>query len=240
MTQAAPEPGGGAVAAGATADAVADLRATAKWTIAAMGAVGALLLGGGPIAAAGKIDAGWEAALASAGLLLALGGVAFAVWHTGNALLPRVALLGDLGRPELASLREVVERDPDAFYGPLGRSPQSLRDARVFHEKAAAAFAAALARETGEKRRRVLEQALKDAEANVALAVRLERRLVDLIHAWLVAEAVRAARIRTMAGVVAVALGAAAFLAATGGGEAAPAPSPTPTATPTATPTVSG
>src|SRR5882757_6423927 len=56
-------------------EAVDDLRAAAKWTLAAEGAVGAALISGGPLVAVGQVHGVAHALVAGAGLAVALGGV---------------------------------------------------------------------------------------------------------------------------------------------------------------------
>src|ERR687896_1897825 len=144
-------------------EAVADLRSTARWTIAAAGAVGALLLGGAPIAAIGKINDLGDAISAYAGLAIALAGVGWAIWQTTEALIPRIATLAQLDDPDMASLREMIIREPAAFYGPFGTSPRELRAAAALYDTAAANLAAARAREPDEAKLRTIDQALDEA-----------------------------------------------------------------------------
>src|ERR687896_684094 len=115
-------------------EAVADLRSTARWTIAAAGAVGALLLGGAPIAAIGKINDLGDAISAYAGLAIALAGVGWAIWQTTEALIPRIATLAQLDDPDMASLREMIIREPDE--AKLRMLDQALDDARANAELA--------------------------------------------------------------------------------------------------------
>jgi hypothetical protein len=210
------------------AAAVTDLRTTAKWTIAAFGAVGVLLLGGTPRAALSKINDTGDAVAAFTGMALGLVGVGWAVWHTSEAITPRITLLSHLHDPDAAALREAIAQDPGAFYGPFPPSPDQLRSARVLHETAAANLAAAAAREEGESRRRSLERAHADAESNAALAERLESRLLELIHASQVHAAVRRARLHTAAAAVVIAFGGVLILTATSDNKPEkPSPGPT-------------
>jgi hypothetical protein len=165
------------------ADAVADLRATARWTIAAAAGVGALLLGGAPLTAVGRIDHAGDAVLAYAGLLVAMAGVGWAIWQTGEALMPRITTPADLDDPEPADLRATLARDPDAFYGPFEHGRDGLRNAVAHHGRVAANLAVKAAGEQDPVRSRLLGQALADARANTELAERLRRQLVEFIHA---------------------------------------------------------
>jgi hypothetical protein len=69
-------------------DAVDDLRSAAKWTIAAAGAVGTVLISGGPLAAVGQVHGASHALLAGAGLVLSLTGVGLAMWAASQVLCP--------------------------------------------------------------------------------------------------------------------------------------------------------
>jgi hypothetical protein len=196
-------------------DAVADLRTTARWTVAAAAAVGALLLGGAPLTSIGKVDGIGAAISACAGLFVALAGVGWVIWHTTEALMPRIATTTQLDDPDMTSLREAIAQEPDAFYGPFGTTPQELRAAALLYDTAAANLAAALAREPDQTKSRVLEQALSDARANADLAHRLESSLLDIVHAWKVRSAVRRARLHTFTAATVIAIGAVLFLIAT-------------------------
>lgn len=202
------------VTVGAAA-AVADLRATARWTIAAMAGIGTLLLGAGPLTAVGKVHDAGHATAAFAGLALAVLGVGWAIWQTGEALTPCLATLTDLAAPEMAQLREAIARNPSAFYGPYD-SLDELSAQRRLHEKIAADLAVKLAREPDSARARILEQALDDARVNTEQAYSMQHRLLALVHAWSVRNAVRRARLHTLAAFVVVTLGAVLFLTATG------------------------
>jgi hypothetical protein len=209
-----------------TSDAVADMRTTARWTIAAAAGVAAVLLGGAPLTAIGKVSGVGHLALAFAGLAVALAGVGWAIWQTGEALMPRVALLDDLDDPALADLRAIIARDPSAFYGAFGQSKDDLRAAIAFHGTVAANLAAAAATETDPVRSRLLAQALADARANIASACLLRDRLLEFVHAWKVRTAVRRARRHTLAAAAVIALGAVLFVGATHGHEPPGPPSP--------------
>lgn len=215
----------------APGEAVADMRATAKWTIAAVAAVGALLLGGAPLTAVGKVNDTGDALAAFAGLALALVGVGWAIWQTGEVLTPRFTTVAELDRPAMSDLRGIIAQDKGAFYGPFGQSPGDLRAACRLHETTWANLAVARAKAEDEAEVRVLEQALDDARANAALARRLEGRLVDLVHAWEVRAALRRARVHTLVAMFLVAIGAVLFLTATiddaPRAPAKPLPSPT-------------
>ena len=84
-------------------DSVGDMRAAAKWTLAAAGAVGAALIGGAPLVAVGQVHGVLHAVLAGLGLALALAGVGTAIWFTSKVLVPRLitpAVFKNAGGPK--------------------------------------------------------------------------------------------------------------------------------------------
>jgi len=196
-------------------DSVADMRASAKWTIGALAAVGAALLGGAPLSAVGKIHGLGSASAAFGGLVIALAGIGWAIWHTTDALLPISTTLAAIGQPELAGLREQIQADPTAFFGPFGSSVEDLEQQCFFWQTAAAKAAIRLAAEPDEIRGRQLVQGVADAQANAANAGARLRWLLELAHAWRVRDQLRRARLQTFAGAVVAALGAVLFVAAT-------------------------
>jgi hypothetical protein len=196
-------------------DAVDDMRATAKWTIAAVAAVGAALLGGAPLAAVGKIHGLGAAVEAFAGLALGLVGVGWAIWYTTDALIPPITTLATLDTPQLADLRAQIAADPEAFYGPFGTSPAQLQAAVRRYDTAAAQLAVLLAAEPDATRQRVLAQGEADALANAAAASARLSWLLLLAHAWRVRDQLRAARVQTFAGAAVAALGAVLFVVST-------------------------
>ncbi|MFJ8779781.1 hypothetical protein [Streptomyces sp. NPDC102476] len=196
--------------------AVADMRATARWTIGATAAVGGLLLGGVPLAAIGKARGIAEITLAASGLVLALAGVAVVIWRTQEVLMPRFVTLRALEEPELAGLRREIAAAPEAFFGPFGRSADELDRACRLHATVAAGLTDLLARERDEDRRAAAAHSLASARANLAHASARRRTLLELVHAWQVSRALRRARLETLLGSLVVVAGALLFLLATG------------------------
>jgi hypothetical protein len=196
-------------------DSVADMRSSAKWTIAALAAVGTALLGGAPLSAVGKIHGFAAASLAFGGLVIGLLGVGWAIWQTADALMPIGTTLAALREPELAALRKQIEAEPAAFLGPFGNSVADLEQQCAMWQTAAAKAAIRLTAEQDEIRRRVLAQGVADARANAANASARLRWLLELAHAWRVRAQLRRARAKTFLGAVVAALGGVLFLAAT-------------------------
>jgi hypothetical protein len=180
------------------------MRATAKWTVAALGAVGAALLGTTPLAGLGRLANVGDTVAALAGLLLGLLGVTWAVWHTTEALTPPISALATLENPGLASLRTEIAKNPEAFFGPFGTSRAELAAARQLHE-------AVLTKLTV----RALKAAAADARANASLAAALQQRLLEFVHVWQVRGALRRARLQTFVGLAVTAVGVVLFLTAT-------------------------
>ncbi|MGC5034765.1 hypothetical protein ACPXCS_07910 [Streptomyces sp. DT190] len=202
-----------------SADAtVADMRAVARWTIMANAAVGGLVLAGFPLAAIGKIHGPRDIALAGGGLAVALLGVFWAVWSTGEVLTPRFTTLRSLREPALADLRAEIDAAPELFFGPFGTTVDELGHACRTHTAVAVNLTALLARERDDALRAELDRALAAARANIAHATARRRALVELAHAWQVRGALRRARVHTMLGSLLVVTGAVLFLLATDGG----------------------
>ncbi|MEU9399709.1 hypothetical protein [Streptomyces sp. SID4985] len=195
--------------------AVADMRATARWTIGATAAVGGVLLAGVPLAAIGKVHGARDIALAAGGLLLALAGVAWAIWQTGEALSPRFVTLASLDEPGLDDLRARIAAQPRAFLGPFGTSAAELAAACTRHSTVAARLEDLLAREEDPRRRAEATHRLAQARANFAEAAARRRSLLELIHAWEVRNVLRRARLHTLIAAVVVVAGAVLFITAT-------------------------
>ncbi len=212
-----PESAGALAGLPSPLDAVDDMRATAKWIIGAAAAVGAALLGGAPLAAAGKIHGFGSAAEAFGGLALGLAGVGWAIWHTADALIPPATTLATLETPPLADLRAQIAADPAAFFGPFGSSAAQVQAACQRFDTAAAQIAVMLAAEPDADKQRILAQGQADVLANAAHASARLRWLLSLAHAWRVRDQLRQARLHTFAGAAVAALGAVLFLMATSG-----------------------
>jgi hypothetical protein len=196
-------------------EAVADMRATARWITAAAAAVGAALLGGAPLTAVGKVHGAGHIVLSFLGLALGLAGVGWIIWHTADAMIPPMTTLADLDTDPLRGLRRQSEKTPEAFFGPFGTSADDLQAAHHLYSTAAANLAILLAREEDPARARILTQGLSDARANAAKAAVRIQYLLELAHVWNVRAALRQARVHVYLGATATALGTVIFLTAT-------------------------
>lgn len=194
---------------------VSDMRMAAKWLIGTAAAVGAVLVGGAPLTAVGKLHSIQATALAFGGLVVGLVGVAWAIWHTSDVFIPPTTTLGDLHDGKLADLRVLIARDSKAFYGPFGVSVDDLEAACRRFDTAAANLAVMTASESDDKRRRLLRQGYADAKANAAQAQSRREWLLGLIHAWKVRTQLRRARLHVFIGAALVGLGLVTFAAAT-------------------------
>jgi hypothetical protein len=196
-------------------DAVPDMRASAKWILGAAAASGAALLGGGPLAAVGKVHTAGAAITACTGLLIGLLGIGWAIWFTADALIPPLTTPKTLDTdPRLQDLRDRIASDPAAFYGPFGGSMADLGKASELHSKAAASLVRALATETDATRQKVLAAAIEEARATTAAVQRRTRTLLELAHAWDVRAKLRTARLQAFAGAAIAAVGVVMFVAA--------------------------
>lgn len=189
-------------------DAAGDLRTTAKWTLAAAGAVGAALISGGPLVAIGSVHGLTNALLAGLGLALALTGVALSIWSTSRVLAPRLTTARTLTSPRLASLREDLDISQNDVREILGRPDREREIAASLTRQATA---------PGNWRRRPeLEYQLRRVTDNAARAETTARRLLALGHVWQIQNDLRLSRRWTLAGGVLVAAGAVLFFIATG------------------------
>ncbi len=194
------------------------MRATAKWIIVALGAVGAALLGAGPLVAVGRIHGWGAAAVAVAGLLLGIGGVGWAIWRTADALMPLATTLSVLDSAELSGLRQLIEAQPRTFFGSFGTSVRELEGSAYFWNAAAANAAAMLARQTDALKRQILVQGIADAQANAAQARARLIWLLELTQAWRVLHRLRRSRLHAFGGAAVAAIGGVLFILATSSG----------------------
>jgi len=192
-------------------EAVDDLRAAARWMIAAAGAVGAVLLSGGPLVAAGKVNGLGDAFIAGGALVLAMTGVGLAIWQTSEVLVPPVTTPGTLRQDSVRGLREIIDAAPVDFFGLVATSVDDL----LRHRAIAANIGRAIAAESDAQRRAVLEGHLRRAQVNMARTDPYVRWLLAMAHVWQIQTALRRARWYNMIAVVLVAVGAVAFFAVT-------------------------
>jgi hypothetical protein len=233
MTTPAGAPGAGKAFEGLPSplDAVDDLRAAAKWTLAAEGAVGAAIISGGPLAAVGQVHGTGHALLAGAGLAVALGGVGLAIWSTSKVLSPRLTTPQTLRSPALAGLRRVIEAEAAQFLGVAATKVDDL----LMHQEIAVDLARKTAAENDPARRQVIMRQLRRTEANAARAAPYVRWLLALAHVWQIEADLRRSRWFTLAGGLLVVAGAVLFFIATGGPTYVPVLTPQVTAVPSTT-----
>ncbi|WP_426368403.1 hypothetical protein [Streptomyces sp. E-08] len=192
-------------------DSVADSREAARWTLASAGAVGALLLGGGPLLAVGRIEDWTHALWAGGGLLVALVGIAWAMWQTSEVLVPLLTTPAMLASPALRGLHEQLDAAPDYYFGSMATDVEGL----LRHRRVALEISRRLP--TAEAAERAaLERGLATAHRNIARTDPYLRWLLATAHAWIVREKLRKARRHTFLSAVLVITGAVVFLGATG------------------------
>lgn len=211
-------------------EAVGDLRAAAKWTLAAEGAVGAALISGGPLVAVGQVHGTGHALLAGVGLTVALVGVGLAIWFTSKVLSPRLTTPQTLRSPALAGLRQVIEAKPAQFLGVTATKVDTL----LLHQEIAVDLARKTAAEQDPARRQLIKRQLRRAEANAARAAPYVRWLLALAHVWQIEADLRRSRWFTLVGGVLVIAGAVLFFIATSGPTYVPVLTPQVTAVPSA------
>ncbi|MFD0315702.1 hypothetical protein [Streptomyces flavalbus] len=219
MTSPPPEPDAAAGVSGtpfdalpSPLDAVPDLRAAARWMTGAFGAVGAALIGGGPLVAVGKVRGLGEAAVAGGALLLALAGVSLAIWQVSKVLVPPVTTTATLADPALRGLRALVDASPADFFGTAATGVDDV----LRHRAIAANLQRALTAETDPGRRELLRHHLGRARANVARTDPYVRWLLAMAHVWQIRAALHTARRWCLLAVLLVTVGAVGFLTVTG------------------------
>lgn len=193
-------------------EAVPDLRAAARWMLAAFGAVGTVLISGGPLAAVGRLHGVADAIGAGVSLFVALTGVSIAIWHVSRVLEPQITTPATLDTLALRSLREMIDGAPADFFGTAATSVDDL----LSHRAVAVNIYRAMLSESDPRRREVWRRHLERARANVARTAPLERWLLAMAHVCQIQAALRRARYWCLAGVTLVATGSVGFLIITG------------------------
>lgn len=201
-------------------DAVTDIRSTAKWTIAAAGAVGAALISGVPLAAIGHIHGVTHAVIAGIGLLISLGGIALAIWVTTDVLAPRLTTPATLRAltspatltsPKFVILREIVESEPSYFFGTIATSIDDL----LRHKQIEASLARQLLAEGDPVRRETIRKHLQKAARNAERAAPYVRWMLEVAHVCQVQDDLLRSRRYTMIGATLVVVGAVLLISVT-------------------------
>jgi len=216
-------------------DSVDDMRAAAKWMLAAAGAVGAALISGGPLVAVGQVHGLWHAFLAWLGLVIALGGVGVAIWYTSQVLVPRLTTPNTMRKAdELDRLRTVIASEPAEFMGFSAKSVDGLFKRQDLLREKTAALMLQVGQAANDEQRGQAQAALAQVQKNSQVVAVYVRWVLALGHAELVRVTLQRSRRATLAGGVIVAFGAVLFFSATG--SSGPAQTSDVTTSPTATP----
>jgi hypothetical protein len=195
-------------------DAVSDLRAAARWTIAAFGVVGTALIGGGPLVAVGEIHHPVDAVVAGAGLLIAVFGIGMAIWTTSQVLIPPVTTLTMLNSPPMSDLRAMIDKAATDFFGTAATSIDDLLRHRIIVIN----VSRELAGETDASKRISWQRYLRHAQGNAARTEHYVRWLLAMAHVWQIRAAMRRARLWCLLALTLVIVGAVTFLIATSQG----------------------
>jgi hypothetical protein len=241
-------------------DSVSDMRASAKWMLAAAGAVGAALIGGAPLVAVGQVHGVLHAVLAGLGLAIALGGVGTAIWFTSKVLVPRLitpavlkkaapapsrgsgprvrlpAFLQPTGQRELAALKDLIDEEPAEFFGIAAASVDGLFARQEGLRQNAASLVRQAAREKDPRRRAMYRDQIRRVEENGERVGGYVRYLLALALAWQIKADLELSRKWTMTGALLVIVGGVLFFSSTGSGGPAYVPVVTTTPIPVATP----
>jgi hypothetical protein len=257
------DPGGANGAQPSPDTAVDDMRSTAKWTIAAAGAVGAALISGGPLVAIGQVHDALHAFLAAVGLVIALGGVGLAIWRTSKVLSPRLTTPAQLPDPAaqvpppaggrwatvsglfrvdqdavLTKLVKQVNDEPDYFLGILAASVADLlrqqEQLHSYYQQLPPLIDAA----QDPTLRAKLQGKLDRVQSDWVRVFACIRWVLSAANAQIVDAELRCSRAWTMAGGVLVIIGAVIFFSVTSSGGPTFVPVLTPSPTATVTPTV--
>lgn len=175
-------------------EAVPEIRSTIKWIAASAAAVGALLVGSAPLATLGRLHGIRQVSIAGVGLLLCLVAVGWIIWQTTEALTPPITTFSTLEDKSLTSLRIIIAADPEAYFGPFGRTLEAFRTQGAFHRKTMRNIQAKVRSERDQSRLTIWKFAESDALATVELHRTLQTRLLELAHFWQVREKLRYAR----------------------------------------------
>lgn len=226
-------------------DTLDEMRSAAKWMLAAAGAVGAVLISGGPLVAVGQVHGALNIFLAVLGLVFAVGGVGVAIWFTSDVLVPELTTPRTFrSAKELADLRQDINEEPEEFLGVAAPSRDGAPDTpvdRLFErQQALRQNAASLVRqasaEKDPQRREQYRAQLRRVEENGERVGTYVRYVLALGHAWRIKAALQRARRATLIGAALVIAGAALFFFATA--SSAPAYAPRPYPLPAASPTI--
>ncbi|MFI9604852.1 hypothetical protein ACWEQ7_19420 [Streptomyces sp. NPDC004069] len=181
---------------------------------AAYGAVGAALIGGGPLVAVGRVHGVKEACVAGGALFVALTGVIIAIWHVSRVLEPPITTTATLTGPAFRGLRQAIDAAPSDYFGSAATDINDL----LRHRTIAANIHRALLSETDPQRRDQWRHHLQRAHANIARTDPLVRWLLAMAHVSQIRSTLRTARYWCLLGGVLVAVGSVAFLTVTGKG----------------------
>ncbi|MBO0806176.1 MAG: hypothetical protein J2P25_24275 [Nocardiopsaceae bacterium] len=228
-------------------DTIDEMRSAAKWMLAAAGAVGAVLISGGPLVAIGQVRGALDITLAVLGLAFAIGGVGVAIWYTSDVLVPKLTTPRTFrSAKELADLRRDINAEPEEFLGvaapPRDGAPDTPLDRLFERQQALRQNAASLVRQAAAEkdphRREQYQAQLRRVEESGERVGTYVQYVLALGAAWRIKAALQLARRMTMAGAALVIIGAALFFIATAskGPTYVPVVTTRPTPTATATP----
>jgi hypothetical protein len=193
------------------------MRSAAKWMLAVAGAVGAVLISGGPLAAVGEVHGVLDTFLAWLGLVIALCGVSVAIWQTSKVLVPRLATPNTMRTsPDLAGLRAQISDEPAEFMGFSAVTVDGLFRRQSRLRERTALLMLQVARAENDEQRRQFQAELAQVRKNSEVVEVYVRWVLALGHAWLVRADLQRSRKWTLAGGIIVAVGAVLFFSVTG------------------------
>ena len=185
--------------------------------LAAAGAVGAVLISGGPLVAVGQVHGLVDTFLAWLGLVIALGGVGLAIWFTSQVLLPRLTTPDTVrASPDLAGLRMQIAAEPAEFMGFSATTVDGLFRRNNRLREQAVALMLTVSQAADDEQRAQFQAQLQQVQRNREVVEVYVRWVLALGHAWLVRASLQRSRRWTLAGGIIVAFGAVLFFSVTG------------------------
>src|SRR5712691_1101304 len=93
------------------------VRDAAKWLLATLGAVAAILVAGLQFKAIGSVPGGWRTAGAIGGAAIVIAGVAMLIWFLLAVMLPSTVTIADVADGRAPQLRKYLGQNRDALQG---------------------------------------------------------------------------------------------------------------------------
>jgi hypothetical protein len=196
-------------------------RDTAKWTVAAFGAIGTVIAGSAPFAALGRSSSGWRSGYLVAGAVVALTGVTIVVVATVAVLVPRTVYRHEVVASTrgwfartfvgLARFESLLAEHPGDLLPPGIETPDQLDQAVVNLRRGATAAAVAATADPG------AAPAAANLASTLTLHEQAQRALLGVARYEMARTRFHQALVATLAGGIATGLGLGLMLFGTSG-----------------------